>query len=402
MIALRMNLAARLPIDVMYLCYGLDLALVDLDKSMYDMGAGFEKIKPELVKFSGLRTAIFSLMFAFPLLPIVLTFATVLTKKTIFLTIQNGLTWLAFSLILLILGAHLIITVILSDICAMNDVIFEKGLTHFEMEGGAVIQACFDYDIRPIDVFGIAEYVSFAPHINFDFAHNSNDSFNLEELDELKAYVASTTKSTFDGRMDTVLQECNDLIAAADVKSPRVTRANLDSQSAASYYSAGKTAKINTLDTCFTKAKTTMGYETTARGSHFDDSLAAMKNDIDAIKFYTDDLKEEARQMEAHFAAAKPKLDTIMEASLNLMDPTNTCGFVGVDYKKLDESMCLKLAPSIAAMCLSMLLVVIFLFPVCCIGIYLKGNLQKREDRIKVVAAKEGEVAPETTGQDNL
>jgi len=395
-------LETRLSTQVKDLTFALDFALIKTDKEMGDMGTGFEKIKPTIVEFSGLRTAIFSLMFAFPLLPIVLTFATVLTKKTIFLTIQNGLTWLAFSLILIVLGLHLIITVILSDICMMNDVIFEKGITHFDMEGGAVIQACFDYDIRAIDVFGVTEVYSFADRLNFTFVHHANDSFNLEKLDELKASVASTTKSTFDGRMDTVLQECNDLIATADVTTPLVTRANLASQSASSYYTAGKTAKISTLQTCFTKGITTLGYETAAKASQFDDSLTAMKADIDAIKLYTDDLKEEVRDWQALFAAAEPKLDIIMEASTQLMDPTNTCGFIGKDYKKLDESMCLKLAPSIAAMCLSMLLVVIFLFPVCCIGIYLKGNLQKREDRIKVVAAKEGEIAPETTGEANL
>lgn len=358
---------------------------VDMITDIYE-----DRIRPEISKWSKLRTLIFSCFFAFPLLPIILSVATMVTKKTIFLTIQNGLTWFTCSLISIILGAHLMITVVLSDICELNDVVLTRGITHFDHlkdnTGGDILQACFD-NTRLIDVFNMSDQLDFGDAIDLDFDFNTTSAFNLTSLIELRATIAYTTVSTFNGRGDEALQNCNDLIAVADEKTPLLTRDNIHSASAATYYTSSGSER-DELDILISTAQTTMTLEEDAEVD-FTDLVLDMQDDMDVIVNYTDNLRNTIVTIELRFDAIGAQIAPIMVASNMLLD--TRCGFIGTTYRRLDESICLKMAPSIAAMCLSMILVVLMLLPVCCIGLYLKGNLQKREDRNKTAVFAENE-----------
>jgi len=383
---------------ITYVCLEVDKYVAAFEALLDGVTVIYEtEVKPEVVKYNSLRTVLFSLFFAFPLLPIILTFSTMLTKKTIFLTIQNGLTWLACSLLLILLGAHLMLTVVLSDYCEANDLMLKpKGFTKLGMDKNVagVIQACFDYDIPLIYVFGVNDQLDFAVHINLNFGFNSTAAFDLSALDELKEIVANTTVSTFDGRGDAALQDCNDLIAVADVTSPLLTRDNIASASATTYYTSAGTGR-NNLQTAISEAQTTLDLETSAT-SDFMDIVSDMQDDMDDITAYTEDLKNDTEHIQQRFEGIQLEIAPILMASGKLLQ-TN-CGFIGNTYRSLDENICMKLAPSIAAMCLSMILVVLSLMPVCCIGLYLKGNLQKREDRSKSIAQIEPATDSQTTG----
>jgi len=386
----------------------LDLAeqnktIIDSCNSVTDMIAGAEndvddikdlyedELKPEITKWSNLRTLIFSLFFAFPLLPIILSTITILTKKTIFLTIQNGLTWFTCSLISIILGTHLVITVVLSDICELNDVVLSKGITEIEgMEdntGADIIQSCID-NTPLIDVFNMSEKLDFGATIDLDFDFDITTAFNLYNLAELTATIANTSTSTFNGRGDAALQACNGLIAEADETTPLLTRNNIQSASASTYYTSSG-AKRDELDILISTAQTTMDLEEDAK-IDFITLVANMQGDMFDIVNYTENLKNTIVAIEMQFDSIETQIAPILYASNTLLD--TRCGFIGNTYRQLDESICLKMAPSIAAMCLSMILIVLMLLPVCCIGIYLKGNLQKREDRNRtsVFAEREG------------
>jgi len=360
---------------------------VDILTDVYEDG-----LRPEISKWSNLRTLIFSCLFAFPLLPIILSAITIITKKTIFLTIQNGLTWCTCSMVSIILGAHLMITVALSDICELNDVVLTKGITHFDgmkdNTGADIIQACID-NTRLIEVFNMTDQLDFGDIIDFDFDFNTTSAFDLTSLADLKATIANSTTSTFNGKGDAALQNCNDLIAVADVKTPLLTRDNIQSASATTYYTSSGSER-DQLDILISTAQTTLNMEESAE-FEFLDLVLDMQFDMDVIVIYTDDLKNTTATIELRFDALEDEISPILVSSNILLD--TRCGFIGTTYRRLDESICLKMAPSIAAMCLSMILVVLMLLPVCSIGVYLKGNLQKREDRNRTSVFAENEAS---------
>jgi len=361
------------------ICTSVDSLIGAAEEGVDIMAESWEvEVRPEIVKWSNLRTFVFFILFAFPLLPIILTIATMLTKKTIFLTIQNGLTWLTCSLISIIMGAHLIATVVLLDICELNDVILEKGVAHFEAfqnTEGDILQGCFD-NTRLIDVFNMSDQLDFGDALTFEFDFNAADAFDLSTLDDLKESMANTTTSTFHGRGDAALQACNDLIAAGQ---EILTRKNIASASASTYYKSPGAGRSR-LESAISAAQITVSLEKSARNK-FTQIVRDMQNDMNVIANYKEGLKNETILIEARFADVSLEMQPIMNASNRLLD--TRCGFIGTTYRRLDESICLKMAPSIAAMCLSMTLVILMLLPVCCIGMSLKGNLQKREDRDK-------------------
>jgi len=369
-------------------CNIVDELIASAESGVDDIQDLYEDdIRPEITKWNNLRTIIFSLFFAFPLLPIILSAFTILTKKTIFLTIQNGLTWFTCSLISIILGIHLIITVVLADICALNDVVLNEGIAGIEdmkdNAGADIIQDCFD-NIPLLEVFNMSGKLDFGETIDLDFDFNTTSAFNLDNLADLRATIAFTSTSTFNGRGDAALQACNDLIAGADDPTPQLTRDNIYNVSASDYYTSG--AKQDELHILISTAQTTMDLEADAK-TDFTALVTNMQGDMDDIVYYTENLKNTIVAIEMRFDDIKNQTAPILAASNTLLRAE--CGFIGVTYRELDESICLKMAPSIAAMCLSMILVVLMLLPVCCIGLYLKGNLQKREDRTSVFAEEE-------------
>jgi len=356
--------------------------IYNAEKDMEDLKNDYEDdLKPEITKMSNLRKLMFSLLFAFPLLPIILSTFTIWTRKTIFLTIQNGLTWFTCSLISIILGIHLLITVVLADVCELNDVVLTKGLTSIEDMGNNntgvdIIQACLD-NTPLIDVFNMSDKLDFSTVIDFDFDFNATKSFDLTALADLGDTIGNTTTSTFNGKGDDALQACNDLIAEGDVTTPDLTRDNIASATASTYFtSAG--AKRTELDVLISSASTTINLEASA-SAEFSALILNMKFDMNVIANYTDDLKSTIVHIENRFNAIEGQMSPIFMAADLLLD--TRCGFIGTTYRRLDESICVKMAPSIAAMCLSMILIVLMLLPVCCIGLYLKGNLKKRADR---------------------
>jgi len=364
---------------IVSVCSSVDDLIGAAETGVDDYIASYEKeIRPEVIKWNSLRTLVFSLLFTFPLLPIILTILTMLTKKTIFLTCQNGLTWLTCSLVTAIVGVHLGITIVLSDVCEFNDVVLVKGVKHIghlQNAQGDIVQACFD-NTRLIDVFNMSDQLDFGAALQMDLGFNASAAFEVSIVDYLQESTANTDISTFNGKGDADLETCNDLVAKGQITSPILTRDNIASASASTYYTSAGVGRSR-LQSAINAAKITVNLEISA-ASDFTNIIQEMQSDMDSIANYTADLKNDTRVFEERSADVNNQMSPIMNASNRLLD--TRCGFIGTTYRRLDNTLCLNLAPSVAAMSLSMILVIMMLIPVCCIGICLKGNLQSREN----------------------
>jgi len=364
---------------IVTVCSSVDALIGAAGTGVDAMKTSYEKdIRPKLIKWNSLRTLVFSLLFTFPLLPIILTSATLLTKKTIFLTIQNGLTWLTLSLVTAIVGVHLGITIVLSDICEWNDVALEKGVKDFEPfqnSQGDIVQACFD-NTRLIDVFNMSDQLDFGAALEMDFGFNASSAFELSFVDYLQESTAHTDISTFNGKADLDLIKCNAVAAHGDITTPILTRDNIASASASTYFWSDGVGR-DTLESLINAAKITVNLEISA-ASDFSEIIQDMQSDMNSVAKYTADLQNETLVFEERCADINNLMSPIMNASNKLLD--TRCGFIGTTYRRFDKTLCIDIAPAIATMTLSMILVILMLIPVCCIGLRLKGNLQLREN----------------------
>lgn len=339
--------------------------IVDIEKDIIDG-------RKDAVDYNNYRELAYNILFALPLLPVVLVILGGIFRKPVCFSCGYTLFWFSSFVMFFLLIFHWPIAVIINDTCDFIN-INEQNVTGYQYDNYTLMfQSCLE-NTKLLVVLGYDKELDFGSKITFPSFGNLTDVFTFSAFDDFSAETESVNMSTFEEAGNDALVAINTLIPFCTESgcnsSIVITRDNfnssfVDAADVDGYFvtnSVSWTSMANALDVLYAEIDT---------AAAFDALILDMQNDTESIVNLTNSVQNDTEKVVADLTDTDGLLKPIISETDDVIDIVR-CGFVGHGYYAFTSILCSDFSSIILRCVVGMLAVGILSLIACCCGVKL-------------------------------
>jgi len=346
-------------------------ARTEIQSARNDVSQYSSKVK----YYDNIRRPVVILFLCLPLISGVLLLLGGCLRKSAPFSINYVLTFVVLFLFWMLFAIHLPLAVITGDSCVYLDQVEVDLPNRLGEQEAKVFDACL-LNTSLVQVYNLSSDLNFVNEIHFPPLPNINEAFNFTQFNAYFASGIALNTSSFgfnDSQIDANIATINSLTESYnDPNAPynRSTLQNLNNTFAfyhpSTFQQVIEKKKYETLQLITAEAR-------------INESLTSIKNQIIAIKVYSDELEANTTNIMATVGTIQSTVNPLLNYAQTVFNLAY-CGFIGTAYASFKSDFCDGIVTAISLLALAFLMVAAMGVPIVILSIVLMKRLPKVPD----------------------